>query len=31
MVTDDERRRVVEKLRELALKRVPCDIDCYLA
>lgn len=31
MATDDERRLVECRLRELAGKKVPCDIDCYLA
>ena len=30
-VTDDERRVVEGRLRELAERKVPCDIDCYIA
>ena len=29
--TDDERRLIEGRLRELAGRKVPCDIDCYLA
>ncbi len=31
MATDDERRVVEGRLRELAERKVPCDIDCYIA
>lgn len=31
MATDDERRLIEGRLRELAGRKVPCDIDCYLA
>lgn len=30
-VTDDKRRRVAKRLRKLAKRKVPCDIDCYIA
>ena len=31
MATDDERRLIEGRLRKLAEKKVPCDIDCWLA